>query len=84
MVLPIYGQAVPFHLSILKNVSKSDEGDHVLLRFNFITPGQATGKKEGHVSDLSHSPLTLLLRHLKTKNPHSLDLLVIAVPKCID
>lgn len=44
----MYGQAVPFHLSTLKNVSKSDEGEHVLVRFNFITPGQATGKKEGH------------------------------------
>lgn len=49
MILPVYGQAVPFHISTIKNVSKSDEGEFVLLRFNFITPGQATGKKEVHV-----------------------------------
>ena len=48
IILPIFGQAVPFHLSTLKNVSKSDEQDFVLLRFNFITPGVATGKKEPH------------------------------------
>lgn len=48
VLLPIYGQAVPFHISLIKNVSKSEEGDSVLLRFNFITPGQATGKKEAH------------------------------------
>ncbi|KAJ3359746.1 FACT complex subunit spt16 [Kappamyces sp. JEL0680] len=48
VILPIYGQAVPFHLSTLKNVSKSDEGEYTMLRFNFITPGQATGKKEVH------------------------------------
>ncbi|KAJ3276374.1 FACT complex subunit spt16 [Terramyces sp. JEL0728] len=55
IVLPIYGQAVPFHVSTLKNVSKSDEGDHVLLRFNFITPGQATGKKEVHAFEDANS-----------------------------
>ncbi|KAJ3000085.1 FACT complex subunit spt16 [Globomyces sp. JEL0801] len=48
VILPVYGQAVPFHVSTLKNVSKSDEGDFALLRFNFITPGQATGKKDNH------------------------------------
>lgn len=47
IILPIYGQPVPFHVSTLKNVSKSDEQNFVLLRFNFITPGIATGKKEG-------------------------------------
>lgn len=41
--------AVPFHISTLKNASKSDEGDFVMLRLNFITPGQAGGKKEDMV-----------------------------------
>ncbi|KAI8911514.1 FACT complex subunit-domain-containing protein [Gorgonomyces haynaldii] len=49
VILPIYGQAVPFHLNTLKNVSKSDEQDFVLLRFNFLTPGVSTGKKDGNV-----------------------------------
>ena len=47
VILPIYGQAVPFHISTLKNVSKSDEQDFVLLRFNFVVPGQTLGKKDG-------------------------------------
>ncbi|KAL2914305.1 FACT complex subunit spt16 [Polyrhizophydium stewartii] len=49
VLLPIFGQSVPFHISTLKNVSKSDEQDFVLLRFNFVTPGQSMGKKEGPV-----------------------------------
>ncbi|KAI8148314.1 FACT complex subunit-domain-containing protein [Fennellomyces sp. T-0311] len=46
IILPFYGMAVPFHITTLKNASKSDEGDFVMLRLNFITPGQAGGKKE--------------------------------------
>lgn len=46
IILPMYGMAVPFHISTLKNASKSDEGDFVMLRLNFLTPGQAGGKKE--------------------------------------
>ncbi|KNC97903.1 chromatin-remodeling protein SPT16 [Spizellomyces punctatus DAOM BR117] len=45
IILPIYGQPVPFHVSTLKNVSKSEEQDYLYLRFNFVTPGQA-GKKD--------------------------------------
>ncbi|KAG2172843.1 hypothetical protein INT43_000193, partial [Umbelopsis isabellina] len=51
IILPIYGLAVPFHISTLKNISKSDEGDYVMLRLNFITPGQAGGKKEDQPFD---------------------------------
>ncbi|RCI02345.1 FACT complex subunit spt16, partial [Rhizopus stolonifer] len=46
IILPMYGMAVPFHISTLKNASKSDEGDFVMLRLNFLTPGQAGSKKE--------------------------------------
>ncbi|KAK9717864.1 FACT complex subunit spt16, variant 2 [Basidiobolus ranarum] len=46
IILPIYGLAVPFHISTLKNASKNDEGDYVYLRLNFVTPGQGVGKKE--------------------------------------
>ncbi|KAJ3198628.1 FACT complex subunit spt16 [Entophlyctis luteolus] len=48
IILPVYGMAVPFHVSTLKAVVKSEEGSCAYLRFNFITPGQATGKKEVH------------------------------------
>ncbi|RUS30293.1 hypothetical protein BC938DRAFT_479592 [Jimgerdemannia flammicorona] len=46
IICPIYGLAVPFHISTLKNASKSDEGEFVILRLNFLTPGQAGSKKE--------------------------------------
>jgi nucleosome binding factor SPN SPT16 subunit len=46
ILLPVYGLAVPFHVSTLKNVSKSDEGEYVYLRLNFVSPGQTAGRKE--------------------------------------
>ncbi|KAI9230576.1 MAG: putative SPT16-general chromatin factor [Piptocephalis tieghemiana] len=46
IILPINGQPVPFHLSTLKNVVKSEEGEYVTLRFNFITPGLVGGGGE--------------------------------------
>lgn len=46
VILPIYGQPIPFHIATLKNVTKSDEQEYTLLRFNFITPGQVIGKKD--------------------------------------
>jgi len=45
LVLPIYGLAVPFHISTLQKATKTDEGEFVYLRLNFITPGQP-GKKD--------------------------------------
>ncbi|OBZ84460.1 FACT complex subunit spt16 [Choanephora cucurbitarum] len=55
IILPIYGMAVPFHISTLKNASKSDEGDYVMLRLNFLTPGQAGGKREDMPFDDANS-----------------------------
>ncbi|KAG0040989.1 FACT complex subunit spt16 [Podila clonocystis] len=45
LVLPIYGLAVPFHISTLQKATKTDEGEFVYLRLNFVTPGQP-GKKD--------------------------------------
>ncbi|TPX38266.1 hypothetical protein SmJEL517_g00054 [Synchytrium microbalum] len=45
IILPIFGQAVPFHITTLKNVTKSDEGEYCYLRFNFVTPGGGSGPK---------------------------------------
>ena len=50
IVLPVFGFAVPFHISTLKNATKTEEGEYIYLRLNFLTPGQATGKKEDMVS----------------------------------
>lgn len=46
VVLPIYGYAVPFHISTIKNVTKTEEAEYFVLRINFQSPGQIAGKKE--------------------------------------
>jgi nucleosome binding factor SPN SPT16 subunit len=38
VLIPIYGQAVPFHLAIVKNVSKSEHAGISALRINFENP----------------------------------------------
>ena len=50
VILPVYGYAVPFHITTIKNVTKTDATDHMVLRINFQTPGQIAGKKEDMVS----------------------------------
>jgi nucleosome binding factor SPN SPT16 subunit len=46
IILPLFGMAVPFHISTLKNISKSEESDFIYLRLNFNTPGQIAKKDE--------------------------------------
>ena len=38
VIVPINGVPVPFHISTIKNASKSDEGSHTYLRINFHMP----------------------------------------------
>jgi len=38
VLLPISGRLVPFHISMIKNISKSEEGAWTFLRINFVTP----------------------------------------------
>lgn len=42
VVVPINGVPVPFHISTIKNASKSDEGSHTYLRINFHMPVAAS------------------------------------------
>lgn len=46
VILPIYGIAVPFHISTIKNISQSVEGDYTYLRVNFFHPGSTMGKND--------------------------------------
>ena len=46
VLLPVFGSCVPFHLNTIKNVTKSDEGEFVYLRFNFQNPAQIAKKDE--------------------------------------
>uniref|UniRef100_A0A8C4QNY3 FACT complex subunit n=1 Tax=Eptatretus burgeri TaxID=7764 RepID=A0A8C4QNY3_EPTBU len=49
VILPIFGIATPFHISTIKNISMSVEGDYTYLRLNFFCPGNAMGRQEGQV-----------------------------------
>lgn len=43
VLLPIFGYHVPFHISTIKSVSKSDEEHATLLRLNFFYPTSSAG-----------------------------------------
>ncbi|XP_065828141.1 FACT complex subunit SPT16-like [Oscarella lobularis] len=47
VVLPIAGIPTPFHISAIKNISKSEEGDYSYLRINFFCPGSTFGRVDG-------------------------------------
>ena len=64
VIVPIMGRPVPFHISTIKNASKSDEGEYAYLRINFLSPGQGVGRKDDQpFEDLSaHFLRNLTLR----------------------
>jgi nucleosome binding factor SPN SPT16 subunit len=45
VLLPLFGSLVPFHVSTIKSVVKSEEGAKAFLRLNFYAPGAAPGKE---------------------------------------
>jgi len=47
IILPIFGMPAPFHISTIKNISQSIEGDYTYLRVNFFHPGATITKAEG-------------------------------------
>lgn len=46
VIMPVFGIPVPFHISTIKNISQSVEGDYTYLRINFFHPGATMGKNE--------------------------------------
>ena len=40
VILPIFGVPTPFHISMIKIISKSEEGSFTYLRINFFYPGR--------------------------------------------
>lgn len=44
IILPLFGNPVPFHISTIKNVVLPDPDNATLLRINFYTAGMAVGK----------------------------------------
>lgn len=51
VLLPIFGVPTPFHISTIKNLSSSVEGDYTYLRINFFNPGVAVNKIGGAVAN---------------------------------
>ncbi|XP_058807704.1 FACT complex subunit spt16 isoform X2 [Phymastichus coffea] len=49
VIMPIFGIPVPYHISTIKNISQSVEGDYTYLRINFFHPGATMGRNEGGV-----------------------------------
>lgn len=47
VILPVFGIPVPFHISTIKNISQSVEGDYTYLRINFFHPGATMARNEG-------------------------------------
>ena len=42
LLLPLFGTLVPFHISTVKSVVKSDEGHKAFLRINFYSAAQVS------------------------------------------
>lgn len=47
VILPVFGIPVPFHISTIKNISQSVEGDYTYLRVNFFHPGATMARSDG-------------------------------------
>ncbi|XP_013114193.1 FACT complex subunit spt16 isoform X1 [Stomoxys calcitrans] len=48
VIMPVFGIPVPFHISTIKNISQSVEGEYTYLRINFFHPGATMGRNEGY------------------------------------
>ncbi len=55
VILPVFGCPTPFHISTIKNLSTSVEGDFTYLRLNFFHPGVSVNKPTGDVATTSQS-----------------------------
>jgi nucleosome binding factor SPN SPT16 subunit len=51
----VFGCPTPFHISTIKNLSTSVEGDYTYLRLNFFHPGVSVNKPVGDVATTSQS-----------------------------
>ena len=62
LLLPISGRLVPFHISMVKNVNKYDQGEHTYLRINFVAPDSAAADRSLPVSnfDVRHRYLVVI------------------------
>lgn len=69
LILPIFGIPVPFHISTVKNVSSSIEGDYLYLRINFYFPGSTLEKGSVFANNEATFLKELTYRSLNIKEP---------------
>ncbi|CAG9771670.1 unnamed protein product [Ceutorhynchus assimilis] len=69
VILPVYGIAVPFHISTIKNISQSVEGDYTYLRINFFHPGSTMGKDGNFQNPEATFVKEVTYRSTNTKEP---------------
>lgn len=74
VIMPVFGIPVPFHISTIKNISQSIEGDYTYLRINFFHPGATMGRNEGSMYQNPDSTFVkeLTYRSTNTKEPGEL------------
>ena len=41
VLVPVFGTLVPFHISMIKNISKTEEAGVTYMRVNFVAPTAA-------------------------------------------
>ena len=69
VLLPINGRPVPFHISTIKSVSKSEEERATYLRLNFFTPAQSFGRVDNAMKALAERhPNALFIKELSFRS----------------
>ncbi|CAG0881437.1 unnamed protein product [Darwinula stevensoni] len=68
VILPIFGIPTAFHISTIRNISQSVEGDYMYLRINFFHPGAALGKNEGAMFP---QPSATFLKEITYRSPNT-------------
>ena len=75
VLLPVHGQIVPFHVSTIKNVSKSEEGKYFYLRINFLHPGAGIIKDSKYILPELKDSNSFYIKELtfRSSNPRNLN-----------
>jgi nucleosome binding factor SPN SPT16 subunit len=71
VLLPINGTHVPFHIATIKNVSKADEADYMILRINFKTAQQNFGQMYAPAKMFPNATFIKEITY-RSKNPENL------------
>jgi nucleosome binding factor SPN SPT16 subunit len=57
VILPINGHPIVFHISVIKNVSKHDEGNTSSIRFNFHVPSSGVNQGSMVFPTFNNAPI---------------------------